>query len=101
MRMKQETLPMSANVPPLGLSNKAASDSDGQHQRPNQGFTAIILIDIFLVLPASMSALRRPFESELASITLWPEVEKVFGHGYEVGSSISSLPVHMPGIKSF
>ncbi|KAJ4463191.1 hypothetical protein C8J55DRAFT_380290, partial [Lentinula edodes] len=26
---------------------------------------------------------RRPFEGELASVTLWPEVEKVFGHGYE------------------
>lgn len=52
---------MSASVPPLGLSNKATSD----------------------ILPASTSAVRRPFEAELASITLWPEVEKVFGHGYE------------------
>jgi hypothetical protein len=36
---------MSASVPPLGLSNKAASDS--QHQHSNQTFTAIVLIVIF------------------------------------------------------
>ncbi|KAF8505493.1 WD40 repeat-like protein [Russula emetica] len=65
LEVDEETLPMSASVPPLGLSNKATSDSEHQ------------------LLPASTSAVRRPFEAELASITLWPEVEKVFGHGYE------------------
>ncbi|GJE84599.1 WD40 repeat-like protein [Phanerochaete sordida] len=60
-----EALPRAATVPPLGLSNKAVSD------------------------PTSAAAFqlgqakRRPFEGELAAFTLWPEVEKVFGHGYE------------------
>ncbi|KZP32865.1 WD40 repeat-like protein [Athelia psychrophila] len=58
--------PLGASVPPLGLSNKAlgASDPGGNVQELS-------------------GAVRRPFEGELASVTLWPEVEKVFGHGYE------------------
>jgi len=27
---------------------------------------------------------RPPLEPELGALTLWPESEKVFGHGYEV-----------------
>ncbi|KAH9482449.1 Elongator complex protein 2 [Psilocybe cubensis] len=53
--------PVGANVPALGLSNKAISEE----------------------LVGNVDLSRRPFEGELASITLWPETEKVFGHGYE------------------
>lgn len=55
--------PIAANVPPLGLSNKAIVDSAASE--------------------GSVNASRRPFEGELAATTLWPEIEKVFGHGYE------------------
>ncbi|GAW07632.1 WD40 repeat-like protein [Lentinula edodes] len=58
----EKNRPMGASVPPLGLSNKA--DADG-------------------AVTVAAPEFRRPFEGELASVTLWPEVEKVFGHGYE------------------
>ncbi|KAF9006442.1 WD40 repeat-like protein [Cyathus striatus] len=56
--------PLAASVPPLGLSNKAISE-DSEAKAPH--------------VPTH----RRPFEGELSSSTLWPEVEKIFGHGYE------------------
>ncbi|KAH7887804.1 WD40-repeat-containing domain protein [Phlebopus sp. FC_14] len=55
--------PLAASVPPLGLSNKAISDVPPPLDPSSQ--------------------YRRPFEGELATTTLWPEVEKLFGHGYE------------------
>ncbi|PFH51457.1 hypothetical protein AMATHDRAFT_142786 [Amanita thiersii Skay4041] len=59
--------PIAANVPPLGLSNRPVADLS------------------WLSIPGCISDYsRRPFESELAGTTLWLEIEKVFGHGYEL-----------------
>ncbi|KAI5832480.1 WD40 repeat-like protein [Schizophyllum commune Tattone D] len=49
----------------------------------------VATFDAAEVDPSAMSATgditdHRPFEGELAAITLWPEAEKVFGHGYEL-----------------
>jgi len=57
-----------------------------------------VLIGIFTAPAVSISASRRPFEAELHSITLWPEVEKVFGHGYEVGFDLRCFLQRTPGI---
>ncbi|KIY51598.1 WD40 repeat-like protein [Fistulina hepatica ATCC 64428] len=65
--------PQAASVPPLGLSNKAL-------EKPT--------VDI--AVPLDSSIIRRPFDGELQATTLWPEVEKVFGHGYELISIAAS-----------
>ncbi|TFK93928.1 WD40 repeat-like protein [Polyporus arcularius HHB13444] len=64
----EEARPRAAAVPPLGLSNKALTD-----------VSAVAEVDA----TDTARTQRRPFEGELAAITLWPEVEKIFGHGYE------------------
>ncbi|TFK28799.1 elongator complex protein 2 [Coprinopsis marcescibilis] len=60
--------PAGASVPPLGLSNKAIGESECTSQALAVG---------------ELDWSRRAYDGELASSTLWPEVEKVFGHGYE------------------
>lgn len=62
----EHSRPMGANVPPLGLSNKAMDN-----------------VESFANPIESVVYTRRPYEGELASMTLWPEIDKVFGHGYE------------------
>ncbi|KZO93245.1 WD40 repeat-like protein [Calocera viscosa TUFC12733] len=65
--------PAAASVPALGLSNKISDQED----------TTVPLGD------AGLSN-RPPVESELALVTLWPEVEKIFGHGYELFAMATS-----------
>ncbi|TBU48448.1 WD40 repeat-like protein [Dichomitus squalens] len=64
-----EARPRAAAVPPLGLSNKALTDASA-------------VAEVSAAFDSSRTH-RRPFEGELAAVTLWPEIEKVFGHGYE------------------
>ncbi|KAI9832120.1 MAG: hypothetical protein M1826_002449 [Phylliscum demangeonii] len=81
-----------ASVPALGLSNKAVQqpdedeveqlangmpdDTDGGHEPP---------VDL-VRLTVSVPPAHPPIEDTLARHTLWPESEKLYGHGYEISA---------------
>ncbi|RPB00114.1 WD40 repeat-like protein [Choiromyces venosus 120613-1] len=95
--LSKESMPDAANVPVLGLSNKAVDDStvlplpngsapeevDDENEvseAPAQSTTSII-----------ENLNHPPLEDHLARHTLWPEREKLYGHGYEI-SALSCSP---------
>lgn len=95
--------PQGAAVPSLGLSNKAVYESDNAEQAtaksekepyPEESyFTAVELIGKFYIFDVANSLstfLEPPTEETLLQNTLWPEVQKLYGHGYEVYSLASN-----------
>lgn len=88
----EQDLPDAASIPVLGLSNKVieyieAEKSNAepyieehQHLDPETTSTA----------PISLGLDRPPIEDQLARHTLWPEREKLYGHGYEISAVASS-----------
>ncbi|KAK4127740.1 WD40 repeat-like protein [Parathielavia appendiculata] len=102
------TAPDAANMPVLGLSNKAitalpsAKDDTGllnpasNHNSPDPSdpFSADRdAADPAATLPHLQSALditHPPFEESLSRHTLWPEIEKLYGHGYEISCLAAS-----------
>ncbi|GAA6001452.1 Elongator subunit ELP2 [Rhodotorula paludigena] len=78
----EESRPMAANVPPLGLSNRAiASPAEADNIAPasSDPFDA--------VLPTNFTVSSKPpLEEQLLGSLLWPEVEKLYGHAFELVS---------------
>ncbi|CAB3993111.1 elongator complex 2-like [Paramuricea clavata] len=81
--------PLGASVPVLGLSNKAVFDDDLKNlkddlkdpQRPMKA-SAFASEE-----PAPFSPFipkEPPTENNLMQSTLWPETQKLYGHGYEI-----------------
>lgn len=104
-------MPDAANMPVLGLSNKATVDDDGDDASAVDGPAAAAAavpgaaagtnsnpetdrdaaIDPATI--ARRSALEidhPPFEESLSRHTLWPEIEKLYGHGYELSCLAAS-----------
>lgn len=99
---REDAMPDAANMPVLGLSNKAttaAVDDDEVPGAPAVEADTITspdadrdAIDPATVppRPGALDATRPPLEESLSRHTLWPEAEKLYGHGYEISCLAAS-----------
>ncbi|KAJ5806112.1 Elongator complex protein 2 [Penicillium pulvis] len=72
-------LPDTAEIPVLGLSNKAQGDEAPVDEDETNGVkTSAPVVNLNTDTP--------PLEDQLARYTLWPEHEKLYGHGYEISA---------------
>ncbi|KAF2966822.1 hypothetical protein GQX73_g6738 [Xylaria multiplex] len=81
------TMPDAANMPVLGLSNKAieAVDDDAEvNTSTNPEMDREALDPGTTVRKSALEIDHPPFEDSLSRHTLWPETEKLYGHGYEI-----------------
>ena len=75
-----ESMPEAANLPVLGLSNKAITlDTDDVNGTPE----ADIAND---AAATDYQSHEPPTEDFLSRHTLWPECEKLYGHGHEISA---------------
>lgn len=80
-------LPDAANIPVLGLSNKAINVDnddaavDGEDHTENELPSETV---------SSSMQNHPPFEDHLSRHLLWPETEKLYGHGYEISAVAAS-----------
>ncbi|KAF4551301.1 Elongator complex protein 2-like protein 1 [Elsinoe fawcettii] len=80
-----DDLPDSANIPVLGLSNKAVTSGGA-----DEGEEAQDGVDQEKDIKAEIALDQPPLEDVLARHTLWPEHEKLYGHGYEISMVTAS-----------
>lgn len=76
-------LPETAAIPVLGLSNKAMGETEDIH---NEAADEDLEPNVQSSSPAQALTLLEepPNEDLLSRHTLWPEHEKLYGHGYEI-----------------
>jgi elongator complex protein 2 len=80
-------LPDAANIPVLGLSNKAIQAVGDDEPVGNDDEDERDAVDPASVIRKStLDFSHPPFEDHLARHLLWPETEKLYGHGYEISA---------------
>ncbi|KAK4204272.1 putative Elongator complex protein 2 [Triangularia verruculosa] len=82
--------PDAANMPVLGLSNKAIDTANPSDPSPEQQDENLDQSSQTISTALANTTTHPPYEENLSRHTLWPEVEKLYGHGYEISSLSSS-----------
>jgi elongator complex protein 2 len=86
-----ESMPDAANMPVLGLSNKAIEAVSDDQELPTSEYNGREAVDPASVVYKSTLGLNHPpLEDHLSRHTLWPEIEKLYGHGYEISTLAAS-----------
>jgi elongator complex protein 2 len=86
-----ESMPDAANMPVLGLSNKAIDAIEDDEEILNGNSNDRDAIDPASVVHKSTLDIEHPpLEDQLSRHTLWPEIEKLYGHGYEISALATS-----------
>jgi elongator complex protein 2 len=85
----QRVRALRANIPELGLSNKAYEEGDSEFNlrgfEPSEQKLTAADSDETQNLPSSRKSFEiPPNEDELITNSLWPEVDKLYGHQFEV-----------------
>ncbi|KAF2758976.1 WD domain, G-beta repeat-containing protein [Pseudovirgaria hyperparasitica] len=83
-------LPDAANIPVLGLSNKAIQAVEDNADVDDQDDERIPIDPASVVLKSTLDIRHPPHEDHLARHLLWPETEKLYGHGYEISAVAAS-----------
>ncbi|KAG5981342.1 hypothetical protein E4U55_003020 [Claviceps digitariae] len=84
-------MPHAANMPVLGLSNKAIDAvEDDQEIQPIDDRDRDAVDPASIVKKSYLEIDHPPFEETLSRHTLWPEAEKLYGHGYEISCLAAS-----------
>ncbi len=92
-----DVLPETADIPVLGLSNKASS-VDTNEKPADENVDGLEEEEVLRSAPSitdvdMLQTAEPPTEDALARHTLWPEKEKLYGHGHE----ISAVAVNFQG----
>jgi elongator complex protein 2 len=85
------SMPDAANMPVLGLSNKAIDAvAEEQEIQPVDDRDREAMDPATMVKKSFLDINHPPLEETLSRHTLWPETEKLYGHGYEISCLAAS-----------